>query len=71
MEPAQLLTFVVRLARDDAGALTGTVTRVRSGEQHRFEGVEAISALIATMVNRPSRPGPAAFQKGAGDESSL
>jgi hypothetical protein len=44
------MTFVVRLARDEAGRVTGIVERVRTGEKERFEGIAAIATSIARMV---------------------
>jgi hypothetical protein len=44
------MTFVVRLARDAAGRVTGIVERVRTGEKERFEGVAAIATVIARMA---------------------
>jgi hypothetical protein len=43
------MTFIVRLARDAAGRVTGIVERVRTGEKERFEGVAAIATVIARM----------------------
>ena len=48
----QLLTFVVRLTRDDGGVLSGVVERVRSGEKQRFDSVAALAELIAGMAER-------------------
>jgi hypothetical protein len=44
------VTFVVRVAPDEAGRLTGVVERVRTGEKHRFEGEAAIGRIIARIV---------------------
>jgi hypothetical protein len=44
------VTFVLRVARDEAGRLTGIVERVRTGEKQRFEGLGAIAPLIAQML---------------------
>jgi hypothetical protein len=44
------VTFVVRVAPDDTGRLTGIVERVRTGEKHRFEGEAAIGQIIARIV---------------------
>lgn len=48
---ASSTTFIVRLARAEAGQLTGVVERVRTGEKARFDGVEGIAAVIARMVS--------------------
>ena len=50
-DATRFLTFIVRMTWVPGRGATGTVTRVRSGEQCRFEGVEAVSPLIATMLN--------------------
>ncbi len=44
------MTFIVRLAADEAGRVTGIVERVRTGEKERFEGLGAIAALLARML---------------------
>jgi hypothetical protein len=49
------LTFVVRVASDDAGRLSGVVERVRTGEKHRFDGDEAIGRIIARVVTEERR----------------
>ena len=56
-EPARVLSaerdpvsFVVRVAADGTGRLTGIVERVRTGEKHRFEGEVAIGRIIARLV---------------------
>ena len=50
----QPLTFIVRLVRDDRGALSGVVERVRSGEKQRFHGAVALAEVIAAMAARES-----------------
>jgi hypothetical protein len=47
------MTFIVRLARDETGRLTGIVERVRTGEKERFEGLAAIATVLARMA-RPN-----------------
>lgn len=44
------ISFIVRIARDDTGQVRGVVERVKTGAKERFDGVEAISPLIARMV---------------------
>jgi hypothetical protein len=46
-------TFIVRL--DESEALSGVVERVRTGEKHRFEGVEALGALIRDLAAKDRR----------------
>jgi hypothetical protein len=43
-------TFVVRLARSAQGGWTGVVERVRTGEKHRVKDIEAVSDLIAKIL---------------------
>ena len=50
---------------------TGTVERARTGEKQRFDGVEAVSEIIARMLrdDGPSvveSPGPVAPQRWTG-----
>jgi len=54
------ITFVVRARVGDRGHVSGIVERVKTGEKHRFHGVEAIGPLIAEMVrpDTPSSPEP-------------
>ena len=48
-------TFIVRVTSADAGQLSGTVERVRTGEKHRFSGLEGLGALIAGMVGEATK----------------
>jgi hypothetical protein len=43
-------TFLVRLGLADSGAVTGVVEAVRTGEKRRFEGTQAIGAVIDGML---------------------
>lgn len=45
-------TFIVRLARDPTGRLTGVVERVRTGEKERVAAVEEIGSILAAMLAR-------------------
>jgi hypothetical protein len=45
-------TFIVRLARDQAGRVTGVVERVRTREKERVATVEEIGAVLAAMLAR-------------------
>ncbi|HEV8439738.1 MAG TPA: hypothetical protein VGT40_16740 [Methylomirabilota bacterium] len=45
------ITLVVRVSRDDAGALRGVVERVKTGEKERFVGTETLRDLIERMVD--------------------
>ena len=42
--------FIVRLARDAAGKVTGVVERVRNGQKERFTALEEIGAIVAQML---------------------
>jgi hypothetical protein len=48
-------TVIVRAWRDAAGRLHGVVERVATGEKARFDGADAMAALVREMVARPSR----------------
>jgi hypothetical protein len=50
-------TFVVRLSRAGGGRLGGVVERVRTGEKVRFDGLDALGAVIAGMLDKHERPG--------------
>jgi len=51
MEPARgSLTFIVRISPSRDGRLTGVVERVRTGEKHRFEGLDGLGAVLARAV---------------------
>jgi hypothetical protein len=47
---AEVVTFIVRLVAEGGGRVAGVVERVRSGEKRRFRDIEAISPLIAAML---------------------
>jgi hypothetical protein len=46
-------SFVVRVARDRDGRLTGVVERVATGAKELFSGAETIGAVIGRMLERP------------------
>lgn len=50
-------TFIVRAWRDGAGRLHGVVERVATGEKARFDGADAMAALVREMVARPPHGG--------------
>jgi hypothetical protein len=57
MEPVPPLTsLVVRIARSDTGALTGTVERVRTGDKHRFESAEDLLRVVTAMITVTASP---------------
>jgi len=49
------MTFIVRLTVDGTGAMTGVVERVMTGEKHRFQSIDAMRDLIASMAVAPVR----------------
>jgi hypothetical protein len=54
-EPAGFATFIVRVSQDSAGAISGVVEWVRSGEKIRFHGLAALSEVICGLVERAMR----------------
>jgi hypothetical protein len=52
-------SFIVRLDRDDKGAVSGVIERVRTGKKEPFRGFEAIGGVIARMVEAESARPPA------------
>jgi hypothetical protein len=44
--------FIVRLARDPAGRVTGVVERVRTGQKERVGLVEEIGSILIAMLTR-------------------
>ena len=48
--PLAVLTFIVRITRDPAGRLRGTVERVRTGQKERFRDAEGIGGVIERML---------------------
>jgi len=58
--PQASMTFIVRVRPGEPGQVSGIVERLKTGEKHRFHGVEAIGPLIAEMVrpDTPSSPEP-------------
>ena len=47
---ATTMSFVVRISRRPGGEVTGIVERVATGQKVRFEGCEAVSSIIAQML---------------------
>ena len=43
-------TFVLQVAANEAGSLTGLIQLVRTGEKRRFEGTEGLYAAIHDMA---------------------
>jgi hypothetical protein len=42
--------FVVRVARDEQGRVTGIVERVRTGEKARFSGLDELRRMIENFI---------------------
>jgi hypothetical protein len=57
-------TFIVRVDRDDQGGISGVIERVRTGAKEAFRGVEAISGVIARMVEAEGVPPAPRPQEG-------
>ena len=55
MEPATRMTFIVRVSQDEGGGVSGIVEHARTGQKQRFYGLEAVSPLIARMVENDER----------------
>ena len=48
--PLRSMTFIVRISENESGGLSGIVEHAKTGKKHRFERVEAISGVIASMI---------------------
>jgi hypothetical protein len=44
------VSYVVRVSRDDAGAIHGVVVRVTTGERVGFHGLDGVGQLLRDMV---------------------
>jgi hypothetical protein len=49
-------SFVVRVAQDERGQVSGVVERVATGAKEAFTGMEAIGRVIARMLQRERAP---------------
>ena len=47
--------FIVRATRGPFGELTGVIERVATRQKERFEGCEAVGAVISRMLAREDR----------------
>ena len=45
------VTFVVRVSCHPDGGVSGVVERVKTGSKRRFEGRDALAALVVRMVD--------------------
>jgi hypothetical protein len=48
-----MMTFVVRLTRDEVGRITGVVEQVKTGLKARVEGLDAVGRTIGEMIAPP------------------
>ena len=55
------VVFIVRLARDPTGRVTGIVERVRTGEKERVAAMEEIGGVLTAMLERE---GGSSMEKG-------
>jgi hypothetical protein len=55
---APVVTFMIRITRDAAGRLRGTVERVRTGEKERFTGADGIGGVIERMLQTDQEARP-------------
>ena len=51
------MTFIVRVGANEVGEVVGVIEHVRTGRKERFDGVEAISGVIAALMRAVSDPG--------------
>src|SRR5262249_29607870 len=51
------MTFIVRVGANEAGGVIGARGHGRTGRKERFNGVEAISGVIAALMRAASDPG--------------
>jgi hypothetical protein len=65
------VTFIVRVTVPDAGRLAGTVERVRTGEHHRFQGVEELGAIITRIATGEAPTGGAGAGCGSATEKGV
>ena len=58
-EVSEFATFVLRLAHDEAGRLTGVVERVATGEKARVRDVEGLTKVLGQWLGpEAGRPLP-------------
>jgi hypothetical protein len=44
------MTLIVRLTCGAAGAITGVIERVRTGQKERFEGIDGLTAVVTRLA---------------------
>ena len=66
------MTFIVRVRTNEAGSVVGVIEHAGTGRKERFDGVEAISDVIATLMvavgRRAARPDE---RRGAAEVDNL
>jgi hypothetical protein len=48
-------SLILRVIVAEDGVLNGVVERPRTGEKHRFEGVEALGVLVAQIAKKAAQ----------------
>ena len=48
-----MMTFVVRLTRDELGRISGVVEQVKTGLKARVEGLDTVGRAIGEMIAPP------------------
>jgi len=48
-----MMTFVVRLTRDEVGRITGVIEQVKTGLKVRVEALDAVGKVIGEMMDPP------------------
>ena len=48
-------SLIVRVTVAEDGAVNGVIERPRTGEKHRFEGVEALGVLVAQIARKAAQ----------------
>lgn len=46
-----MMTFVVRLTRDEVGRITGVIEQVKTGLKMRVESLDAVGRAIGEMID--------------------
>jgi hypothetical protein len=54
--PLRSMTFIVRVSENEHGQYSGVVEHARTGRKERFEQVEAIGRVIASLLVSAGRP---------------
>jgi hypothetical protein len=57
-EPEEAATFIVRLARNEAGLVRGIVERVRTGEKVQVRTVSEVAQVLGRMIEHREKRDP-------------